>query len=55
MTFTILLKLHVWEKMCFELNAKMLLTSQIAGFLNFHISKTKGGIKLILYMQLYIY
>ena len=30
-----------------ELNAKMLLANQIAGFLNFNISKTIGGIKLI--------
>ena len=29
------------------LNAKMLLAYQIAGFLNFNISKTNGGIKLI--------
>ena len=32
-------------------NAKMLSTSQIAGILNFNISKTIGGIKLIFYKQ----
>ena len=30
-----------------ELNAEMLSANQIAGFLNFNISKTIGGIKLI--------
>ena len=30
-----------------ELNAKMLSANQLAGFLNFNISKTIGGIKLI--------
>ena len=38
-----------------ELNAKMLSANQIAGFLNFSISKTSPGVKLILYMQLHIY
>ena len=37
-----------------ELNAKMLLANQIAGFLNFNISKTIGGIKLIFCMQEHI-
>ena len=39
----------------FELNAKMLLANQIAGFLNFNISKTSGVIKLIFCMQVHIY
>ena len=30
-----------------NLNAKMLLANQIAGFLNFNILKTIGGVKLI--------
>ena len=38
-----------------ELNAKMLSANQIAGFLNFNISKTIGGIKLISCMQVHIY
>ena len=29
-----------------ELNGKMLSANQIAGFLNYNISKTTGGIKL---------
>ena len=33
----------------------LLLANQIAGFLNFNISKTIGGIKLIFYMQTHIY
>ena len=55
MTFMILLKLHVWENLLLELIAKMLLANQIAGFLNFNISKTIGGIKLIFCMQVRIY
>ena len=35
------------ENLVLELNAKMLLANQIAGFLNFNISETVGGIKLI--------
>ena len=46
-TFMILLKLHVWEKSDSQVNAKMLSANQIAGFLNFNVSKTVGGIKLI--------
>ena len=38
-----------------ELNGKMLLANQIAGFLIFNISKTIGGIKLIFCMQVHIY
>ena len=34
----------------FRVKAKMLLSNQIAGFLNFNISKTVGGITLILCM-----
>ena len=34
-----------------KLNAKMLSANQIAGFLNFSISKTIGGIKFIFYME----
>ena len=30
-----------------ELKAKMLLANQISGFLNFNISKTIGGIKVV--------
>ena len=30
-----------------ELKAKMLLANQISGFLNFNISKTMGGIKVV--------
>ena len=50
MTFKILLQPHVWENLVLELiklNAKMLLANQIAGFLNFNISKNVGSIKLI--------
>ena len=50
MTFMILLICMSGEK-----NAKMLSANQIAGFLNFKISKTIGGIKLILFMQVCIY
>ena len=38
-----------------KLNAKMISANQIAGFLNFNISKTIGGIKLIfLYAGTYL-
>ena len=50
MTFMILLICMSGEK-----NAKMLSANQIAGFLNFKISKIIGGIKLILFMQVCIY
>ena len=50
MTFMILLICMSAKK-----NAKMLSANQIAGFLNFKISKTIGGIKLILFMQVCIY
>ena len=55
MTFVILWKTHVWENLVLELNAKMLSANQIAGFLNFNISKTIRGIKLISYMQVHTY
>ena len=38
-----------------ELNVKMLLVNQIAGFLNFNISKTIRGINLIFCIQVHIY
>ena len=44
-----------WKNLFLELNAKMLSANQIAGFLNFDISKTKGGIKLIFGMQVHSY
>ena len=50
---TCLLKPHVWENLVLELNAKMLSANQIAGFLNFNISKTIGVIKLIFSMQVH--
>ena len=42
------------KNLVFELNAKMLSANQIAGFLNFDISKTIGSIKLIFCMQEHI-
>ena len=36
-----------WKNQILELSAKMVLDSHIAVFLNFNISKTIGGIKLI--------
>ena len=36
----------VWESLILQLNAKMLLANQIAGFLNLNISKTIGGLKV---------
>ena len=53
-TFMILLKLHVWEKSDSQVNAKMFSANQIAGFLNFNVSKTVGGIKLIFCIQVHI-
>ena len=53
--FMILLKPHVWENVNLELHAKVLSANQISGFLNFIISKTIGGKKLILCWQLHIY
>ena len=35
------------KNLLLKLNAKMLSANQIAGFLNFSISKTTGGMKLI--------
>ena len=35
------------KNLVLKLNAKMLSANQIAGFLNFSISKTTGGMKLI--------
>ena len=55
MTFMIVLKQHVWEKSGSQVNAKMLLASQISGFLNLKISKTIGGIKWVfLHAALYL-
>ena len=42
------------ENLALKLNAKMLLANQIAGFLDFNISKTIERIKLIFYMQVHI-
>ena len=39
------------KNLVLEVNAKMLSVRQIAGFLNFNISQTIGGIKLIFCMQ----
>ena len=56
MTFMILLKPRMSGKnLVLELNAKILSANQIAGFLNFKISKTTGILKLIFCMQVYIY
>ena len=46
MTFMILFKPRVCENLVLELNAKMLSANEIAGCLNFNISKTIGGLKL---------
>ena len=53
MTLMILFKWHVCEKSGSPVKCKN--AHQTAGFLNFDISKTIGGIKLILCMQLHIY
>ena len=42
------------KNLVLELNAKILSANQIAEFLNFDISKTIRGIKLILRMQVHI-
>ena len=42
------------ENLVPKLNAKILLADQIAGFLKVNISKTIGGIKLIVSMQVHI-
>ena len=42
------------KNLVLELNAEMLSTNQFAGFLNFSISKTIGGIKLVFCMQVHI-
>ena len=58
MIFMILLKPHVWEKSGSQVkckNTKILSGNQIAGFLNFNISRTVGGIKLYFCMQVHIY
>ena len=39
------------KNLVLEVNAKMLSVNEIAGFLNFNISETIGGIKLIFCMQ----
>ena len=46
-TFMIMLKPHVYEIPGSWVKYKNALNNQIAGFLNFNISKTIGGIKLI--------
>ena len=43
------------KNLVLELNAKIVSANQIAGFLNFNISKTIGDIKLIFCMQVHIY
>ena len=43
------------KNMILKLNAKMLSTNQIAGFLNFNISKTIGDIKWIFCLYVHIY
>ena len=43
------------KNLVLDLNAKMLSPNQIVGFLNFKISKTIGGIKLISCMQVHTY
>ena len=43
------------KNLVLKLNAKMLSANQIAGFLNFSISKTIGVIKLIFCVQVLIY
>ena len=52
--FIILLNLHVWEKYDSQVKCKNASTNQIAGFLNFSISKTIASAKLIFYMQVHI-
>ena len=42
------------KNLVLELNAKMLFANQIVRFLNFDISKTAKGIKLIFCMQVHI-
>ena len=43
------------ENLALNLNAKILSANQIAGFLNFNISKTIGSIKLIFSILVHIY
>ena len=43
------------ENLVLELDAKMLFANQIVGFLNFNISKTIRGIKLIFCMYVHMY
>ena len=43
------------KNLVLELNAKMLFANQSAGLLNFNISKTIGGIKLIFWVQVHVY
>ena len=50
----IMLKPHVYETPGSRVKYKNALANQIAGFLNFNISKTIGGIKLIFWMQVHI-
>ena len=55
MSFIILLKPYSGRNLVLELNVKMLPGNQIAGFLNFNISKTIAGIKWIFNMYVHIY
>ena len=55
MSFMILLKPHSGRNLVLELNVKMLSSNQIAGFLNFNISKNIAGIKWIFTMYVHIY
>ena len=43
------------KSLVLELNVKVLLANQIAGFFNFNISKTIGGINLIFCIQVHTY
>ena len=43
------------KSLILELNVKILSPNQIAGFLNFNISRTIGGITLIFCIQVHIY
>ena len=41
------------KNLILKLNRKMLSANEIAGFLNFNISKTIGDIKLVSYMSVH--
>ena len=55
MTFVTLLKPYLWKNLILKLYAKMLPANKIAGFWNFNIWKTIGGIKLSFSMQIHIF